>query len=149
MYNSLLRLNNISLHGIIFCFSITVFFLVLLLWVFICKSIVKNVLLVLIILHFSKLYLLNIKDLRIVQFLFYIFLSFKVSLWGPREITQWLRALAALSENLSSLPKIHMVAAISNSSSRGSDAPFWSPWTLHALGTQTYAAKHPVRIKQE
>jgi hypothetical protein len=47
---------------------------------------------------------------------------------GAGEMAQWLRALAALPEDLGWIPSTHMVATtICSSSSRGSDALFWPP----------------------
>ena len=51
------------------------------------------------------------------------------------EIAQWLGALAALAEDLSSIPSTHIgqFTTTWNSGTRGSDALFWAP----QVGTHT------------
>lgn len=62
-----------------------------------------------------------------------------------RELTQWLRARAALPEDQSAVPSTHIrqFTAAHGSRSEGSDVLFWSEWIPArscALGdTQTYA----------
>jgi len=50
-----------------------------------------------------------------------------------REVAQQLRVLSALVEDpgLSLSVNIRLLAITCNSSSRGYDAPFWSPHALH------------------
>jgi hypothetical protein len=54
-----------------------------------------------------------------------------------------LRALAALGEELDSIPSTHMASHDCNSSFRGYDTLFCLPWALHTRGTHIYIqAKH-------
>ena len=50
-------------------------------------------------------------------------------------MAQWLRALAALLEDLGSIP---VPTIILNSSSRGVSAPLLSLWVPHTHGAHTY-----------
>jgi hypothetical protein len=59
-----------------------------------------------------------------------------------------LRALAALAEDVGSVPCTHTAAHNCNSVSGRSVALFWPPQILHAYSTQTYIqAKHPYTHK--
>jgi hypothetical protein len=63
-------------------------------------------------------------------------------------MAQWLRALAALSEVLSSVPSTHVAAHNCNSSSRGSDPLFWSPGDqAHMWFTDIHTGKTLIHIK--
>lgn len=53
---------------------------------------------------------------------------FKGSIIGAGEKSQWLRAVAALEEDL--VPSTHSVTHNCNSSPRGSDVFFWPPQAL-------------------
>ena len=58
---------------------------------------------------------------------------------------QWLRALAALAEDLGSILSTHLVAQNCNSSSKGSGTLFWPLWKLHMW----YPGKSPICIKSK
>jgi hypothetical protein len=58
---------------------------------------------------------------------------------GAGEMTQQLRALAALPEDLGSIPSTP-IRQLCNSSSRGSDAFLWSLWALHTHGAHVWCA---------
>ena len=63
------------------------------------------------------------------------------------EMAQLLRALAALPEDVSSIPSIHMVATtVYNCSSKGSEPSFG--FRKHAQRTDMRAGKIPIYIKQ-
>lgn len=65
-------------------------------------------------------------------------------------MAQWLRALAALTADLSSgLTPARRLTTIYDSSLRGSDTLFWPPQVLHAQGAQTYMpARHPHKRRE-
>jgi hypothetical protein len=66
---------------------------------------------------------------------------------GAREESQWLRALASLPEDLSSILSIHKdIYNIYHSSSRGSNAFFQFPHQAHKWYTHTH--KTPIHIQQ-
>lgn len=62
---------------------------------------------------------------------------------GAGEITSRLGALAVLPEDLDWISRTHMEKNICNSTSRGSDALFWTQM-VHTRASQTYTLeKHP------
>ena len=68
---------------------------------------------------------------------------------GAAEPAQQFRVLAALTEDLGSVPSIHMVAGNHPLSSfRGLSILFWLPWApgTHTVHIHTFTAKH-IHIK--
>jgi hypothetical protein len=73
-------------------------------------------------------------------------LSLNMTSWGWRDAEK-AGARAALIGGLGSIPSIHVVAHICNSSPRGSSYPFWPPLAPGMCMIDIPAGKTPILVK--